>query len=79
MHEKNSLIIDNPPFDATQPSTEWLPKLLLEFLNKLNKHCDVTIMESRLTAFHILSGTEKMPAGITRSLIFKFTHFREKD
>ena len=75
---KNSVIIDNPPFDAAKPTAEWLPKLL-EFLNKLNKLCDVTITESPLTAFHILPGPEKMPAGITSSVIVKFTHFRDKD
>ena len=75
---KNSVIIDNHPFDAAKPTAEWLPKLL-DFLNKLNKLCDVTITESRLTAFHILPGPEKMPAGFTPSVIVKFTHFRDKD
>ena len=48
-------------------------------LNKLNTLCDVTLTESRLTAFHILPGPEKMTAGITPSAIVKFTHFRDKD
>ena len=38
--------------DAAKPATESLTGLL-EFLNKLNKLCDVTIMERRLTVFHI--------------------------
>ena len=44
--------------DAAKPATESLTGLL-EFLNKLNKLCDVTIMERRLTVFHILPGPEK--------------------
>ena len=75
---KNSVIIDNPPFDAAKPTAKLLPKFL-EFLNKLYKLCDVTITESRLTAFHILPGPEKMPADITPSVIVSFTHFRGKD
>ena len=70
---KTSVIIDNRPFDAANPTAEWLPKLF-EFLNKLKKHCDVTITEIRLTAFHILPGPEKVPAGFAPSVIFKFTH-----
>ena len=71
---KNSVIIDNLLFDAVKPTAESIPKLL-EFLNKLNKLCDVTITESRLTAFHILPGTEKMPAVITPSVIVKSIYF----
>ena len=28
---KNSVIIDNPPFDATKPTAEWLPKFARVF------------------------------------------------
>ena len=73
---KNSVIIDNPPFDAAKPTPEWLPKLL-EFLNELNKLLN-KLNKRCLTAFHILPGPEKLPAGITPSVIVKATHFRDK-
>ena len=75
---KNYAIKDNPLFDAAKPTTEWLPKLR-QFLKKPNKLCDVTITESRLTAFQILPGPEKIPAGINLSVIVKFIYFRDKE
>ena len=74
---KNSVIIDNPPFDARKANNEWLPELL-KFLNKLNK-LSIEITENRLIAYHILPPPDKLPADIFPSIIVKFVHYGDKD
>ena len=73
---KDSIIIDNPPFDAR--NLDSFLKELLVFLNRLYKKDDVQITESRLKAFHILPGPGPLLNNLMPSIIVKSVHFNDK-
>ena len=73
---QDSIIIDNPPYEARHEET-FLPQLLV-FLNKMYKKTDITVSESRWKAYHILSGPVPLQDNLMPSIIVKFVHFSDK-